>query len=688
MKLNWHKKDLLWIILGLFIVLLSIFPYWIFGRHSAIGWYDELDYYVPLYFSRYVLGYFEPFAHNYAGGYAPGQSLMGNELFSLYGFLLKNFDLWLANFLLRLLGLFFSFASTYLTLRHLFGRSGFLTFAITSFCLFSTIIPFGWSLDGMGFDFGVFSLLILACFANFQSIWINFFIAVFASLISSVASSPTFALFQFLFAFVFITMFCQTQKSQFNQVLRNFGVASFTFGFAHLINWIYAIKLAVLDASEYSSRILGTLSSSPVETASYWNFIVKFKYFFVEFLSTLQRQPNIKLLFLYVAIVILYILRNEVRKIPMFFAFILSPVFLNIFLFKSSFPVVSAFRFSTLWLITPLLLSYLFIYLWDSQIFLKILDKKHRIMEPIVSILLVILTFLSISDLTSKTILELKQGSNSTSLLTEESGFLKISKTSEKFRSISAGYSGVIPIFHKVATYDGIVHSSPYRRNIFSAYAISYPPKNTFHVHRLFFYTFPNNFNAKALKIANVKHIVSDHALEGPEYKLLHQKPAVYSDQIKNWSSSLFHFFSNKILLHAPLFIYSFADSETWDRVFSPKNLIISEFSYTEKEFYKELISLEKNSLLVSSIDRSENLKLHSSNLIQIEEYTLTNSGVEIETNGQPGVLVYNQVYLPKWKAYCDTNKEKLEIIPVNGIMMTVEILSENCKKVIFEYSP
>lgn len=681
-------KNSLWILFGLCVVTISLIPYWIFAEHSATGWYDELDYYVPLYFTRNVLEFFQPFAHNYAGGYAPGQSLMGNELFSLYGFLLKHLELWLANFGLRFLGLSFSFISTFLVLRHFFNQPHFLTFSITCFGIYSTVIPYGWSLDGMGFDFGVYSLLIFAGFAEFRSRRAPWTWTLVASSISSIASSPTFALFQLVFALIFFKLFCRSSLSFQSQETKRLFTILLVFGFSHALNWMGALKLAVLDASEYSSRILGTLSSSPLQSVSYWEFIVKIKFFTEEFFSTFQRSPNDKLILLYLCVAVLFLLRKEWRKSLGFTGFVFSPILFNVLFSNSELPIVSSFRFSTLWLIMPLLLSYLFLYLWNLRALPKWFLKNSVLANTLSSAVLLIASFFCIYQLNHLTFLELKQGTNSSSLLSSSIGLEPLGKDAKNYRSISAGYVGVIPVFHGVATYDGIVHNAPYRRNYFSAYALSEPPKKTFHVHRLFFYNYPDGFNPAALKIANVKYIVSDHELTSPLYKLIYFRKEMFSDEISFFGASLFHFFSKKIRVHAPLFVYQFADQETWDRVFAASSVSVSDHSFDTQEFHQQLLSLPRNSSLISSAD----LDSSDSNLfaggIEVQSYQLTESGIEVSVSSESGMIVYNQVHLPKWKAFCtNPSNRELSIYPVNGIMMGVHV-DGRCQKIKFEFQP
>lgn len=259
---------------------------------------------------------------------------------------------------------------------------------------------------------------------------------------------------------------------------------------------------------------------------------------------------------------------------------------------------------------------------------------------------------------------------------------LKSSKN--KYRFISSGHMTTVPLFYDLDTFDGYITCCPFRRNYFIGYGIYDPPVNKLHMHTHFFYDFPKNIDINMFKMANVRYVISSESINNSNMKLIYYSKGIYAEDIQYLFKAILNTFFKHLRLVNPIYLYELED--VWPRIFVAKKLRISTYSFLEEEFYEQLKTLSKGEILISKEDIPN--KSYTTNAhMKVLDYELNQNGGTInivgnETKG--GIIVFNQVSTPQWKASC--YNEKLEIIPANAIMMAM-IVPKNCKQIDLEYN-
>lgn len=147
------RKAIYWFF-ALVISMLLLSPYWVFGKYSAIGWYDESDFHMP------VLSYIARnpginFWSSWAGG-TPTSSLIweSNTWVSLSKILYRISDPWLSSLLYRV----FDYLTIAYVVFRLFDEKR-IRISASLLCLvllFSTgATQYGWQIGGLNFLFAL-----------------------------------------------------------------------------------------------------------------------------------------------------------------------------------------------------------------------------------------------------------------------------------------------------------------------------------------------------------------------------------------------------------------------------------------------------------------------------------------------------------------------------------------------------
>jgi hypothetical protein len=141
------NKDILYLVTGFVLIFLALFPFWLFGEFSALGWYDEYDAIIPWYLVKSNMQNSHGFLHGYAGGTGGDFGFeWGNEYYSLYRYLLTTISVWKANLIFRFFGFAFLLSGMYFLCTKLHQINRLSAFAIAMFAVFVNYIQFGWTL--------------------------------------------------------------------------------------------------------------------------------------------------------------------------------------------------------------------------------------------------------------------------------------------------------------------------------------------------------------------------------------------------------------------------------------------------------------------------------------------------------------------------------------------------------------
>jgi hypothetical protein len=182
--------------------------------------------------------------------------------------------------------------------------------------------------------------------------------------------------------------------------------------------------------------------------------------------------------------------------------------------------------------------------------------------------------------------------------------------------------------------------------------------------------------NLNALRLANVRFVVSDRRLDDPELKLSTVDCASHllagmGPPLETWLRQ----WAPKVA-GAPHYIYEL--SAPWPRVFVPTDLWFSEAAVDDPAFYRELLSASAEPIAV--VSKTDAGLVGDAKPVPVA-YTLRGfrivpNGFDIEVQAQkqasapPGVVVVNVPYSRFWHASSDGRA--LPVVPVSGVQMAV----------------
>ncbi len=689
---NNKSIDVLYVAIASVLILIALYPFWLFGEYSSLGWYDEVDGQIPWYFNYLALDITDGFYHNWAGG-AGSAFGYGTESISFYRFLSDTFPVWIANLITRFFNLFFGFFGTYLLLRNFFGSPKLLAFSSGIFVLFASYILYGWTLGGMGWDMTVTVWLALAFFGRFANIRINYIVGTAVCLIAPTVSS-------FLFVFVFVFFFFLAWFFSFDSIRKvkkqpitlwlSIGLLFTTLMF---LNWqnLYFVSVG---AKEFSTRLLGIFSNNHnISGTCFELYTYHFRDAIKHILKLSDHFSTSILIASYFIIIVLAIVKNRYKPLIVFgFIIVFFPLFFTPLTKLYDMGIISSYRWSMVWMLVPLSVVVIIndLLAYNAQKFLWI--KNHQTNRRItffavifVSGILIYKSYDGAKILSDYTInkLDEKNGNAITFYYKELERF-----KNTNYRSLSDAGSiwWALPIYYGIDTFGGLQPAFPHRRTSFLAYGSLREKTDEYHhsKHYFWFHTDKQLYNTNMLEMANVKYIISSKPTIPIEAKQVLKISGTQYKSIKQNStlSSLTPTRFDNISVAKDLYVYTL--NNPWPRVFGANKVSYSKYSFKDKQFYDELNSTGYLNILVAADDfnRGQNNFATESN-IKIKNFSLSKNGAEISIDKGQGYVVFNQVYVPHWKAYCDS--DELPIIPVNGIMMSVNV-DRKCDVITFKY--
>ena len=150
------SKELIFIFftisLAFITIILSLYPYWIYGNFSAFGWYDEYYQQIPWWFNQAKLSNQNGFLYGYAGGLGGlvgkgSQYILGQQLFI-------NFSpLWISLLFYRALSLFLTFLGFYIFSKFIIKNNNYSSLLLSLFPLYISIEIYTTTFAGVGWHY-------------------------------------------------------------------------------------------------------------------------------------------------------------------------------------------------------------------------------------------------------------------------------------------------------------------------------------------------------------------------------------------------------------------------------------------------------------------------------------------------------------------------------------------------------
>lgn len=185
----------------IFFSLLFISPFWILGEYSSLGWFDEVNMSLPLYFYHNLNGYADVMPDYMGGTQRQFVDIIGNELMSLFSLLSSFFPLQIAKIIQQLLCTFFTVLAiflalkTYLTNKDLSLEDTKVALIACASCALS-YLPLGWSTYIAGFNLGGTAAIFFLCFYPFHFAKMRYLMSVGFAIIISLFAPAVFIGFQ------------------------------------------------------------------------------------------------------------------------------------------------------------------------------------------------------------------------------------------------------------------------------------------------------------------------------------------------------------------------------------------------------------------------------------------------------------------------------------------------------------
>lgn len=648
-------KEAIFIFVGFVIIVLSLYPFWMYGNYSSLGWYDEYYHIIPGYYNLAKLNDPSDFLYGYGGG-AGGFQLILTEYISGQEFFLNFSPLWIGLLTYRILSLFLTFLGFYIFSKFIIKNNSYSSLLLSLFPLYISIEIYTTTFAGWGWHHAAIIWFVVITLVKFKNNFYDIILVTFFIIITVINTKIYYLLPCLFFFYIFI-------RISFRSLLffdKRATIIFIILSICMLINSL-PIFVGLLEVKEYSTRLTKALMNH-----NQINYFYILKGFFL-------RDHHRVIFYSYILIIFLLLIYKKYSFLfkIIFFSFVLYPL-LDFFCNIINLPFVSNYRWDILVGLSIFILAVSFIHLEKkkySKVNNKIKTLNFIIGSSLLPLLFIAIIF-SINRLTTTTIKNFNN-TGGFGMINYYKNINELSYTKNKFRFISGDYDTLpsIPTFYNLDTFDGQVHHFSIRRHYYTAYAMYQKPKDRQHTHLHLFNNFPNEHNIKAFKRANIKFI---------NYK----KP------INDSSLLLVSKYDGKIIdgrsVVNPLYVYNFEN--VTPRIFIASKFFVSNNSYTDQKFYLELDKLDLQDVLIAKEDRKNEYKYLINKNIKIKEENFYENKLIIKLKGTgDGFLVFNQVYTPNWTAEC--GDKTLDIIPVNGIMMGVPINIDECKEIIFKFN-
>lgn len=646
-----NKKEFLLCSVFMFLVL---FPYWVLGDFSALGWHDEVEGLIPYHFveSQNSNKFFE----TWAGGHGRDFIFVTGKVF-LYNLINSAFDIVNTGLFVRLISLhliFFGFFS----LNKLINDGNRYQYLKPLMLTVLSVVPYGWTLGGMGFDLACAIWLIVAVYSKNnlkKSLLISFCAIGLAVMHSGIAFYPV--MFSYTLLFV---MF----KKRFGFDINFLILAICSISFYLLLAYLnYQSLFKFLSLTELTAREFLNVRKQFDLVGIFSNGFSSIKGFFSSYNS---------LSYSFLLVPFLLNLRSlkELQKVFALTLFLISPFIVEGVFSSFNFGIISTFRWSIL------------IYMFPVY-FLLILEIERVNKYIVIACASLVLLYSSYKHMEkSYDLFKYKGGAANTFYYKE-----LFDQLDKKYRTIVDYFklNTVFPQYYGMKEFSGLLPSTSYRRYLYSLYSIQKGERYILGHTKLYFkfYTSEMVYDDAALRALGVKYLVSANPsikyLGDPIVKQKGLKLSEYSGE-SLYLNLLKRIVWFDVVLARPIYIYDFGTVS--EQFFVPGEVLISEFSDKEKDYYQNLspYEFEKRSILSNELKYD----MPKNNDIKILSYEKRGDCFMLNTNSGEGQIVFNQEYSKNWKAQCA--QKSIELNPVNGLMTLLSV-NEGCREIKLCYS-
>ncbi len=635
-----------YILISIIICFLSLFPFWILGKFSVLGWYDEIEGFIP-----YVIGSMNEssdFFYGWAGGY-PKDKGMGVPNIFTYRILIEIFGPITAGLILRLFSLSTLTIGVFKIIQ---TNSNESTSIILVKSILATILcyhSYGWVLGGRGIDHSIsvwITYALLICNLHF----INSIIIIILSLVIGMTISvPIFFPLTSVVLFVSIKLQKKDLKLTKNELITGTVIILLFFSLFYLNN--YSI-FKIFEDSSKSARLFVTVQS----TKKSW---LPISTIILETLNLFKRFTNPIFI---LSLIILTLNSHSIRKaftyILTIFFVIYSPFLLDQISAQTNLGILSTYRWSIIFSCSPLVLI--------------ILSPKILRFEKLNISTLLILFVMAVRITSRISFAQSTDWGGSATLFSHHDLFSKIDNNFRIFTDYNSVYTALPNIYNK-REFTGLSPSMTYRRYNFVKNVILQNDQKLHHT-KVFLSLDENkfNYNLDGLRVANVGYILTSNQnidyLNEPIFTtpslLLSQSST--PDIIKKFIRSLW----TDYYLVRPLSLFKIKNP--LPIFFTSKRVSISAYSDKDKEYYKNLPQkiLQGESLL--SVENKPSFPTSGDLLIKSFDKTNNNNCFKVTTNNRSGSIIFNQEYIIGWHASCE--RTTLKTLPVNSIMTLIEV--------------
>lgn len=698
------RNDATAILSALLLCSIILFPYWIFGKYSAIGWNDEFDLTIPWNIKLTQLKEGETFYHEFAGGTGIRQATAWIEHVSLLRLLFASFPDWIAAAIYRILELFSLFAGLYFSSRKIFNTHARAAFIGASVGSFICIINYGWVIGGINWLYAAIAWGPYVFFSNWARPSTGRLHAIAYGSIVACTTFPAFFLAgYFLFYFPLLIFLYWFNRQAIN--LKEQATKLVLMILPIAINWSDLPQfLATMSAD--SARLNGLTSLENVKLfLSGARPINTGRILFSSATDMLAWAISYHNAILLCCILLSYLKLRESKYVGIFYAFAASTLVMLLLplighLFNAE--AIKNYRWNQNFdnaLVWAALLSSL-----AANTFFKNNAEDRMVCSPskansleskcqlhssklLTSALYMVFAW-SIALLSYPHIYKTLHGLSTYGgwgVFSEYNQLAQLKSDQHDFRVISAGYTpkAAIAPAYSLDTFDGMRANFSWRRSMFFKHVIlkNYTPEMHASRHHIFNGVPLSDVNFNALNMVNIKYLLSDSPINIPyENKRTFLELGASATSLGYGNSAMGSNWNSQMLI-PPLVAYEIGSP--WERVFIAQRIDVSEYANFEVGFYQQLATLAKHNVLIAKNDSIGKAWPRDANA-QILSTRKDVDGMTIYLNKKPTTLIYNQEYDPNWQVTCNDNIP-VQHLPVNGVMMAAYVPS-GCEKIKFRY--
>jgi hypothetical protein len=193
-------KEAIFIFVGFVVIILSLYPFWIYGNFSSQGWYDEYLGHIPWSYNLAKLNDPNGFLYGYAGGVG-GFQIKVSQYISAQEFFLNFSPLWISLLIYRVLSLFLTFLGFYIFSKFIIKNNSYSSLLLSLLPLYISIDIYTTSFAGIGWHYAAIIWFVIIALVKFKN---NFYDITFITSFIIITTINTNFFFFFLVCFFFI----------------------------------------------------------------------------------------------------------------------------------------------------------------------------------------------------------------------------------------------------------------------------------------------------------------------------------------------------------------------------------------------------------------------------------------------------------------------------------------------------